>query len=205
MSARRVSQRFLEDLREGLEASVKYFGPQRKTEREIQTCFDFVRNLGIRAREGTFIPGDDPPDVIYRRARFEVKEMLDQGRRRHQEYRDRLERARTATDPSDLLEWYTPIDITPREIGALIEGEVAKLAKRYDPRLKQTLDLLFYVNLAQHHLATGAMPNSAQFANCGWRSISALIGWGALVFFATKEAPKFIRDRVGFVTVRQFR
>jgi hypothetical protein len=194
----------LEDLREGLQSSVEYFAPGRKAERELWVCREFVLNLGVRARLGTFIPvHDEPPDVTYRSARFEVKEMLDRGRRRHQEYRDRLKLAQTATEPDDLLEIYTPLDITALEIGARIESELSNLRK-YDSKLKMTLDLLFYVNLKHHHLVAGPMPEPARFFRSGWRSISAVIGWGSLVFYASREAPKFIREWVGTVTVRKF-
>jgi putative endonuclease (uncharacterized protein DUF1780) len=65
------------------------------------------------------------------------------------------------------------------------------------------LDLLFYVNLAHHFLKnTGPMPDSEAFATFGFRSISVLIGWAALVLCASSRAPEFLREKVGKVTVR---
>src|SRR5690348_13841895 len=49
-----------------------------------------------------------PPDVKFRDAAFEIKEVLDEGRKRHDEYRDHLRRAWAARSPEELLEPYHP-------------------------------------------------------------------------------------------------
>ncbi len=57
------------------------------------------------------------PDVQFRSHEFEIKEMLDQARRRHDEYKKHLNDLKRATKLSDLFETYTPVDITLDEIG----------------------------------------------------------------------------------------
>jgi hypothetical protein len=195
----------LKDLREGLKGSVDYFRSDNKTERERWTCREFVLNMNMAAEADSFISPDvDPPDVVHREARFEVKEIMDRGRKRHAEFRDAFDRALKATDPSQLMKQYSPRDITPIDIGGLVDGRLRLLAKKYEPKLQSTLDLLFYVNLIDHHLKQGPMPLSSSFSTYGWRSISAVIGWAAIVFAAERDAPSFIREATGSITVRKF-
>jgi hypothetical protein len=200
----RVNQQHLEDVREGLARSVEYFGSRNKAERERWVAREFVRNLNVRARESSFVsPLDDPPDVQYRGCRFEVKEVLDAGRRRHQEYRDELARAHTAADSADLLKQYTPKEISPAGVGELVLGQVHALSMKYEPKLKRSLDLLVYVNLLEHTLDGDEMPEWESFAGHGWRSISALIGWCSLVFCAERETPRFLRVNEHLPSVRR--
>jgi hypothetical protein len=206
MSLRRVKYRLLSDIREGLKASVAFFALKNKPDRELWDCREFVLNLNLLAKDEEFVAQkDDPPDVVFRGARFESKEILDLGRRRHQEYRDALKRAEQATDPTELLRHHTPVDLSPAEIGDLVGRKLADLRNKYEPTLMCTLDLLFYVNLKNHHLKVGPMPSDSRFAGFGWRSVSAFIGWGALVFYAAPNAPEFIRSAAGRVTVRKFK
>lgn len=193
-------------MREGLAKSVAFFASENKPERERWVAREFVRNLNVRARESSFIsPADDPPDVQYRGCRFEVKEALDPGRRRHQEYRDELARARAATDSSELLKQYTPKEISPHGVGELVLGQIQALSLKYEPRLKRSLDLLIYVNLLEHTLDGEEMPVWERFKDRGWRSISALVGWGSLVFCAEQDAPRLLRVNERKLVVRRGR
>jgi len=201
----RRDQRFLDDAREALEASVDFFSPDRKRERELWDCEAFLSNLNVSFEIAELLPQkDDPPDVVFRDARFETKEILDPGRRRHQEYKDALAKAKVAKSPKELLDDYHPQYLTPAEIGTLVQAELDGLVKRYEPRLVGTLDLLFYVNLKSHSIERGLIPEAARFATYGWRSVSVFIRWGALVLFAAPTAPDFIRERAGTLTFRNF-
>jgi hypothetical protein len=145
----------------------------------------------------------DPPDVLYRGCRFEVKEILDPGRRRHQEYRDRLAAAMKATRPRDLLRTYSPKPISPEQVGNLVHTECASLARKYEPKLMQTLDLIFYVNLMEATLEGSDMPDPKGFEGFGWRSVLALVGWAGMVFCATRAAPPLLRSNVGVLSARR--
>ena len=205
MSSKRTKHRLLKDLREGLKGSVDYFRSENKAERERWTCREFVLNLNRDADAMPFVsPEEDPPDVTFGDARFEVKEIMDRDRKRHAEFRAALDRALKATNPSQLMTQYSPRDITPAEIGTRVLAELDRLAKKYEPKLKTTLDLLFYVNLIEHHLKQGPMPHASAFQPYGWRSVSAVIGWAGLVFAAEKGAPALIKSGVGTIAVRKF-
>ena len=76
----------VKERREALVESVRFFGAQRKPEREVWVADHFLENLNIAySTEEVVSSDDDPPDVIFRDARFEIKEIMDPGRRRHAE------------------------------------------------------------------------------------------------------------------------
>ncbi|HVX56739.1 MAG TPA: DUF1780 domain-containing protein, partial [Candidatus Saccharimonadales bacterium] len=89
---------FLEHRRKDLEASVQYFRSLHKPQREMWVVSQFAGNLGISTAGGDLRPApNDPPDVLFKDANFEVKEIMDSGRRRHAEYKEALAKARLAT------------------------------------------------------------------------------------------------------------
>lgn len=200
-----TDEEFLEDRRRALRDSVEYFSVKNKPERERWVCQEFILNLGLAFDEAEVItPDDEPPDVVFRDGRFEIKELLDPGRRRHTEYKASLQKALKTTDPQDLLEQFTPLDITPEQIGSRILKELEALQDHYAPAARRNLDILFYVNLQQHFLKAGPMPSASEFARYGWRSVSAIKGWGALVMFAASDAPTFLVSNVGALIQRKF-
>jgi hypothetical protein len=198
-------KRFIKDMQDALKESVDFFSPKRKDERELWVGTSFLENLGISFDDGeVFVPLHDPPDVIFREARFEIKEILDPGRKRHSEYKHKLNKSYKATKPDDFLEEYTPTDLTPTEIGNLILEHMDKFSKKYDKETRSYLDLLVYVNLINHLLKINTMPEKAVFAECGWRSVSTLMGWGSLVFFATDKSPLFLKENESKLILKKF-
>lgn len=199
-----TDEEFLEDRRRALRESVDYFSAKNKPERERWVCHEFIRNLGLSHDEAEVItPDDEPPDVVFRDCQFEIKELLDPGRRRHAEYKASLQKALTATDPQDLLEQFTPKDITPQQIGERICIELKGLQNHYAQAARRQLDILFYVNLQEHFLKVGPVPPAIEFAPFGWRSVSAIMGRGAFVMFAAPDAPSFLAANVGTLTQRK--
>lgn len=108
---------FIQDRIAALEESVEYFGSANKAERERWVVRAFLENMNIQyAEEDVVSPDQDPPDVIALGGSFEVKEILDPGRKRHKEYKDELERVKQITDPQDLLTSFRPKDSSITEI-----------------------------------------------------------------------------------------
>ncbi len=200
-----TDEEFFENRRRALQESVEYFSVKNKPKRERWVCHEFILNLGLSYDEAEVItPDDEPPDVVFRDCRFEIKEILDSGRRRHAEYKASLQKALKATDPQDLLEQFTPHDITPQQIGDRILKELKALQNHYALATRRNLEILFYVNLQEHFLKVGPMPPAIAFALYGWRSVSAILGWSALVIFAALDAPLFLASNVGTLTQRNF-
>jgi hypothetical protein len=131
-----------------LQESVEYFGAANKAERERWVVQAFLENLDIQyAEQDVVSPDQDPPDVIALDGAFEVKEILDPGRKRHKEYKDELERVKKITNPQDLLNPFRPKGSSIADIYQRCLTESKKLNSKYAPRDRESMDLLFYVNL----------------------------------------------------------
>ena len=78
---------YLKSIREDLEESVDFFSSQDKFIREKVVVYDFLTNLSIEYEEDELLRGGDPPDVVFRDAQLEVKEIMGKGRKRHAEFK----------------------------------------------------------------------------------------------------------------------
>jgi hypothetical protein len=189
---------FLRATRQALKESVVYFEHANLPERERWVACELLRNFDLEFdQSGIRSSTEDPPDVLFRDAKFEVKELMDPGRERHKELKLAAARAEGVTDPQDLLTPYTPKGITPTEVAGLVAERLDELQLKYPQAVRQSLDCLIYVNLVEHVLEAGPMPPPADFAKFRWRSISAVFGWDSLVFSAGTDAPTFLRERCG--------
>jgi putative endonuclease (uncharacterized protein DUF1780) len=192
---------FIEETVRALEESVRFFAPENKAEGELWVATAFLENIRIPFTEGELqSPSDDPPDVLFRDARFEIKEVLDPGRKRHLEYRQALERARKATSVSELLESFEPRDTTIQAVYDICLARVVDLDRKYPPSVRAGLDLLFYVNLRGIvGLKEAPFPDVNSIASAGWRSVSFVKGQRSCCFCAARDAPAFIAKTVGRV------
>jgi hypothetical protein len=76
----------------------------RKWERERWVCQRLLQGLNVPYRAEEFhAAGQEPPDVLFRDASFEVFFVLDEGRRLNDEWRDELLRRRSAFSLSQLV------------------------------------------------------------------------------------------------------
>jgi hypothetical protein len=192
-------EEYLAEYIKGLEASVAYFAPGTTKARELHTVNSFLENLRLNFTEEELVsPDDDPPDIAFREARFEIKEILDPGRRRHAEYKAALERAKTLTDPKDSFEMFTPIDVHITDILGRCESAAEELRTKYPDAVRAGLDLLFFVNL-QHvfHVIETPFPSTDRLVSLGWRSISFVMGQRSCSFYARVDAPDFIKTALG--------
>lgn len=192
---------YLNNIRKGLNESVDFFASQDKFIREKRVVANFLTNLSIPFAETDLIRGSDPPDVIFRDAQFEVKEILDKNRKRHAEYKKALVRANAATDPAELLEEYSPKDISIQEVYELIHSVAADLATRkYLCGVRGQIDLLCYVNLEDvMDFIEIPFPDVTPLAALGYRSVSFLEGHRSCVLCAASSAPSFLHLPPGIV------
>lgn len=187
-----------------IEKSIDFFSGSKKRYREKWVVKQFLNNLHIEFKDTEIkISPEEPPDIIFRNARFEIKEVLDEDRKRHKEYKEALEKAKNVTKFSDLFENYSPQEVTIQDIAELIEQKL----KEYilDSTLYSKIDMLFYVNLLNVHF----VKNSAySFTNKElwqkWRSVSMIEnGKINFVFCSSNNAPDFIKSNTGkFITNR---
>lgn len=197
---------YLERLVRDLELTVADFGAgvEKKRALERWVVCHFLRGLELKF-EGTEVlqPVTDPPDATFRGAAFEVKEIGEPGRRRHDEYREALAKVKAATSPSDLLKTFSVVELPIAAVYARIFEATAVLAARkyVDVRTRGGLDLLFYINLdpaKAWSLVDGLRPDVSQLEREGWRSASFLHGdRTSCAIHTSAEAPPFLRAAVG--------
>lgn len=175
-----------------------------KSWREWNVAVEFLTNLHLGADDSEVCSLErDPPDVVFRDANFEIKEILDPGRRRHDEVKAaRLRLAVKGRRPP--AEMYTVEDLTPTDAGILVLAELNRLDKnRYLFGQRETIDLLFYINKLKHWFEDGPMPSPQPFEDYGWRSVSAVVDTQqSLVFHSRLDAPAFLVENMGVVRKR---
>lgn len=205
-AALHASDAHLQDMIRGIEASIEYFGAGRakQRERELYVVEHFLRAIGQRFSDGQIEqPQDDPPDARFRGAAFEVKEIQRVGRRRSDEFRQQLARAKAAISCKALLDPFTPQGMPIADAWRRIMDQAREIAGSKYPTaaVRSSLDLLFYLNLGMREawdVEDGPRPDLAPLVADGWRSVSFLHGERtACVLYASSAAPEFLRAAVG--------
>ena len=174
----------------------------RKWERERWVCQRLLQALNVRHHLDEFsASGQEPPDVLFREASFEVFFVLDEGRRLYDEWRAELDRRRSAFSLSQLVRR----EARPKRIGA------AELQARLAPTLRKKahnylergldpgeLDLLAFVSLKRAVPDFNShFPPPTEYLRQGWRSLSLVGPTFARVLFAHPDAPAFLRNNLG--------
>ena len=197
-------EEYLEAQRKARAAAVDFFRSANKPERERRVVRAFLTNLGLSFADSELVAVQDPPDVRFRDANFEVKEIPDEGRRRHQEYKERLEEAIGATAPTKSVRTVAYNELAISKVYDLIlQRAKALAAEKYPSEVRRNLDLLFYVNLIHtFEFVEAPFPDVTALPALGWRSVSFVKGYRSCVLLATPRAPNFVRNAVGRVVHR---
>ena len=181
-----------------LENSIKFLSSQEDT--EIWVVNEFLTNLNIEFdRNEIQKVNEEPTDIIFRKANFQVKAIYEEDRQMIKEYKDALEQAKKATTFSEalIMKKYTPKDISIQEIVDLIN--VILEGYKLSPEQYERIDMLFYFNRPFHEVAGNQeyiFPKEELWRK--WRSVSMLKNGGVNFVFWTKEsAPAFIESNVG--------
>jgi hypothetical protein len=200
-------EEYKKDLIEHRRKSVQLFSPTGKIERELWVTREFLDVLGVAyAASELKQPKDDPPDVIFRDANFEIIELYDDDRKRHDEYKDKLKKAEAARDYSEIGE-VVSWDMEPVSLPELlleVEGYLQRKKGRYSLATKARLDVLVYINLQKkivededHELPT-PLPQRSPLRE--WRSVALVFnGHIVCVPHASNSSPEIIRTKAGKV------
>jgi hypothetical protein len=203
--SRPVEHPFVQELIAGLEESVRFFasGQDNQRARDRYVIEAFLRGLGEAFTADEVIVSDqDPPDVKFRDANFEVKELYPEGRRRHQEYKDALAKAREAFWPDELFTAYSPRDILLGEVVKQVEELGERYVEHYAPATRSSLDLLVYANLRHvESIIATAIGEPTVLQAQGWRSVSLVKGSTSCVLTASESAPEFFRRAKGLLLI----
>ena len=201
---RKLGQLLDENLRNTvreLEESVRWWSPGKENQkvRERYVAEHFLQSLGIEFKTTELTqPEGDPPDVLFRADAFEIKEVQNPGRKRHDEYRRRLARARAAERFGDLIEPFSSEDVPIANVIERLMAESKTLAVgKYPLKLRRSLNLLFYMNFGIDHwggILDGPRPDLQTLRDDAWRSVSFLQGASTCcVLTAGENAPKYLR------------
>ncbi len=187
--------KFINEIIKAREKSVDFFSPKRKKDREVWVVEKFLKNLGIPFnKEEVKYHNEEPIDITFRSAKFQVKEIQEKGRKRHKEFKDSLRKARCAKKVSDLFTSSTPQEITLQEIVNLMREKL----KLYiiDSAEVKNIDVLFYENIGHWGISSIEYVLPDEWKK--WRSVS-IVGNGGVcfIFCARENAPDFIRANVG--------
>lgn len=174
----------------------------RKWERERWVCQRLLQALNVRHQLDEFsASGQEPPDVLFREANFEVFFVLDQGRRLNDEWRAELDRRRSAFSLSQLVRREAkPKRIAAAELQARLAPTLRKKSHNYLERGLDPgeLDLLAFVSLKRAVPDFNShFPPPTEYLRQGWRSLSLVGPTFARVLFAHPDAPGFLRNNLG--------
>jgi len=202
--AARKEEEALEEYRDDQEETRRLLSNEYKKEREKWVVRNFLYHLGMPInRDEVTESHDEPVDVTFRDARFQVKEILDSGRRRGDEYRAALDKSKNATSFSELIE---PFQRPARRPVEEVANEVLcwaadKLPKKYEPEVCSQLDVIFYYNPCKVTIVGDTLASATGAAEPlkGWRSVSVSANDCAFVMYAAKGAPGFLRSSLGKV------
>jgi hypothetical protein len=181
----------------------RYFTDALKPERERDVCRAFLRCVGIPFVEREIVaPAIEPVDVSFREARFQVREMIEAGRRRGDEWKEKQHRWNRARSLDDALtDWRPkPVKMSFTELMAALTSALETKARKYGTQCR-TLDALVYVNLTMTRVLdpTTAPGNTSALEAQGWRSVAMVFPPWGLVVISGFDSPGFLRSRVGRV------
>ncbi len=186
-----------------LEETIKLLSDQEYVER--WTVIEFLTNLDIKFRKNELQKSkEEPTDIKFRDANFQVKAIYDDNRKMLKEYRDDLTKAKKATTFSEAqnLREYTPTDISIQEIANLINEKLEKY--NISPEQYARIDMLFYFNRFSHGIAQNyefTFPNVDLWKK--WRSVSMVKNGGInFIYWAKDNAPAFIKSNKGKIVLK---
>lgn len=174
----------------------------RKWERERWVCERLLQGLNITHRHEDFTAAEqEPPDVLFRDARFEVFFVLDEGRRLNDEWREELARRRGAFSLSQLVRREAkPKRIPASDLLQRLGPTLRKKATNYNERGIDLsgLDIIAFASLKREVLDLNShFPPPTEYLRQGWRSLSLVGPTFARVLFAHPGAPDFLRTNLG--------
>lgn len=187
---------YLENLRKHASDTLVFLGNKAKPERERSVCRAFLRATGVAFEERELIaPTTEPADVSFRTARFQIREVLEQDRKRGDDWKEKEKKYSQVTSLDALLEPYSPpTSVSLEMLVPEIVNALSEKAQKYGAGCKD-IDALVLVNLQDQFLAPDSdMPKTDQLKSQGWRSVSFLFPPYGVILFATCSAPLFLTE-----------
>jgi len=179
---------------QAVKETIEFFRNENKLEREKWVVAQLLENIIPDFSFDSLDEAEEPADVRFEKVNFQVKEVLEYDRRRGDENKAALEKAETAEEYSELLEDYSPCNISFEEIAIKCYEYSKKLVKKYGPLERRNMDLIFYFN----HLDSNEIPSDAvTFCDTDFRSFSIVSNRYRSVIYACESAPEDLKKHVG--------
>ena len=196
---------YLDGLVAGAEETERFHSNPGRRERERSVCRALLRCLQIECENAEIVsPAEDPPDVLFRSAGFEVLWIFEQGRTPHREARMETERRRRAKSMEEggleslASSYHPPALVAFGPVIALVTKRLRPKSQKYAPSVRAQLDVVAYVDIESRVLdPKSPFPSITDLRAQGWRSVSLLMPWYAHVIYAEDSAPEFLRYRAG--------
>lgn len=190
-----AEKEILKKLQEEAEESVTFFSNQNKKERERAICAAFLRCLGVSFKNEDILPGkEEPIDIEFQNARFQIKEMMDPDRKRHEEYKKAVEKYKNSESLSELIERFTPMFVQLQKICYGLTGFLKPYASKLGKELCAQVDVLLYVNLQDYFSKhENNVIDYSGLVKQNWRSVSMVTGDWGYIFYALETSPVFLK------------
>jgi hypothetical protein len=191
-------QEILQNIKDGAQDDLYFYSNRGKEERERWVVKELLKFLKITHEHSEIISHEQrsKTDVEFRECRFQIKEIPDPCILRSKYYKDQYNAIKSARKLEDI------------ELPAAVAHDIPEIARMYDLvflesqklsesdvylNTKKKLDLIFYITRTRASLISIKEINQKDFAHLGWRSISCLNAKQAVVLFASKNAPTFLK------------
>lgn len=187
---------------EAIQKSLTRFSNRGKLDLEKWVINRLLKVIGVTFDKEELEEADEPVDVAFRNANFQVKVRLNKGREITTELKDKLKQVRNASHPSELLETYSSTDISMTDISMTeIVKQSCEYALKYTSHYgtleKKNLDFVVYHNFNFDYYVTS--PVILENTNTDFRSFSVVSNRYCAVVHASNDAPKFLKEKVGKV------
>ena len=193
---------FIKERIDAIKEAIHFFSNDCQSDTEVWVVRHFLSQLCIEfSNEEIKASSNKLVDVVYCDAKFQVKEIYDEGRKRHDEYKEPLRKAEIAT--SDFVKSYSPSQkMTCDEVVPMVAERALKLRQqKYGPSECESTDLLFYFNLLKIHVVGDVLTDVDSYSSkmATWRSVSVFSGDCAFVLHVSEKAPGFLKTAKGKV------
>jgi Putative endonuclease, protein of unknown function (DUF1780) len=198
-----AERRYVEECLADAEARNRFGSNACKPYRERLTCAMLLRALGVPfAVEELISVPDGPPhhvDVMFRDARFQVREVLDRERRRHDEPKRRIQQLRAAKTIEDSELDYSSdyIPMCYSEVFTHLTEALAEKASKYGTHVCAELDALVLIQRWRYLDTSSPLSGYEALLQQGWRSVSFVMRSSGHVIYGKASAPAFLQEYAG--------
>jgi len=160
--------------------------------RELWIVYHFLKTMSVGVEDEDLKKiADIAPDIEYKGEKFEVKEIIDKGRRRQDEIRTMEQNT-----SYDNIKWGPIPLMNLEELMGDVVIKVEELHYKYSLDHKEKTNLIIYFNKHKH---LRDLRGKYQIENAifkPWKSVSVISDKFSCVLSANDSAPEYIKDNI---------